>query len=281
MRDEERHGKEAAGRLPGQRWGHGRSHNRVIDKTYATLYRVAYPVVARTQGRRALSKDRACSSRRCTTETVNAAGRGVTPSPWSAKGLTVVTTTQMVPRRTDLATAAGEKPEYMLNAEEITKSFDGLEALDKVDISVRAGSIHGLIGPNGSGKSTFFNVVTGILPATSGRVEFCSRDITRLPAHKIAELGIGRTFQGGLVFPRLTCLENVMSGMYGQTSIDVIGTFLRLPFTRSKQEKRIAEAASDMLDFVGLGPSAMSSGQRSCLGGTSTPASRPCPGGQA
>jgi branched-chain amino acid transport system ATP-binding protein len=162
----------------------------------------------------------------------------------------------MVPRRTDLATAAGAKPEYMLSADEITKSFDGLDALDKVDISVRAGSIHGLIGPNGSGKSTFFNVVTGILPATSGRVEFCSRDITRLPAHKIAELGIGRTFQGGLVFPRLTCLENVMSGMYGQTSIDVIGTFLRLPFTRSKQEKRIAEASSDMLDFVGLGPSA-------------------------
>jgi branched-chain amino acid transport system ATP-binding protein len=152
--------------------------------------------------------------------------------------------------------AAGAKPEYMLTAEKITKSFDGLKALDEVNIFVRTGSIHGLIGPNGSGKSTFFNVATGTLPATSGRVRFNSRDITGLPAHKIAALGIARTFQGGLVFPILTCIENVMTGMYCQTSLDLFGTLLRAPFVRSKQERRCAETAGDMLDFVGLSSSA-------------------------
>jgi ABC-type branched-subunit amino acid transport system ATPase component len=120
----------------------------------------------------------------------------------------------------------GAEPESLLTTKNVTKSFSGLMALDKVDISVRTGSVHGLIGPNGSGKSTLFNVVTGVLPATSGRTEFDSREITGLPAHKIAALGIGRTFQGGLVFPTLTCLENVMSGMHWQTSLDVLGTLL-------------------------------------------------------
>jgi branched-chain amino acid transport system ATP-binding protein len=151
-----------------------------------------------------------------------------------------------------LVMATGAQPDHM---QEIIKSFDGLKALNGVDICIRTGSVHGLIGPNGSGKSTFFNVVTGILPATSGRVELCSHDITRLPAHKIATLGIGRTFQGGLVLPMMTCVENVMSGMHSQTSLDVFGTLLRAPFARSKQEKRCAEAAKDMLDFVGLASS--------------------------
>ena len=155
-----------------------------------------------------------------------------------------------------LGTTASFESEFILTTERITKVFAGLVALNKVDISVRTGSVHGLIGPNGSGKSTLFNVMTGALPTTSGRTEFASRGITGLPAHKIAAFGIGRTFQGGLVFPALTCLENVMSGMYWQTSLDVLGTLLRVPFTRSKQERRCANTARDMLDYVGLGPSA-------------------------
>jgi branched-chain amino acid transport system ATP-binding protein len=146
--------------------------------------------------------------------------------------------------------------EVMLSTELLSKSFAGLLALDKVDIQVRRGAIHGLIGPNGSGKTTFFNVVTGILPASGGRVLFESQDITGLPAYKIVQLGISRTHQGGRVFPDLTCLENVMCGTHCRTKPDIAGTLLRAPFTRSKQEQRAAARALELLEFVGLEASA-------------------------
>jgi branched-chain amino acid transport system ATP-binding protein len=145
---------------------------------------------------------------------------------------------------------------FILVTEGLTKVFDGIVALDRVDIAMRAGTIHGLIGPNGSGKTTFFNVVTGMLPASGGRVAFDSDDITGQPSYAISRLGVGRTFQGGLVLPFMTCLENVMCGMHSHLSLDIAGTFFRLPFTRSRQEKRCAAAAREWLEFVGLESSA-------------------------
>ncbi len=138
----------------------------------------------------------------------------------------------------------------------LTKRFEGIHALDKVDIAVEEGAIHGLIGPNGSGKSTFFNVVTGLLPATEGKVYFNERDITNLNPNIIAREGVSRTFQLAKLMPRMSCLENVMAGMYSQTRMDILGTFLRLPFTHSAQEKKIRDRALDILGFVGLGESA-------------------------
>ena len=123
--------------------------------------------------------------------------------------------------------------EDILVVEGLTKDFIGLRALNKLDIAVEKGQIHGLIGPNGSGKTTFFNVVTGLLPATEGKVYFDSTDITTLKPRVIANMGISRTFQRGELVPGMTVLENVMSGAYMRTKTDVLGTFFRRPLTPS------------------------------------------------
>jgi branched-chain amino acid transport system ATP-binding protein len=142
--------------------------------------------------------------------------------------------------------------EPILAAQKVAKDFAGVRALKDLNITVGRGQIHGLIGPNGSGKTTFFNVVTGIFPPSTGKVLFGSREITDLKAPRISKLGIRRTFQGGLVVPTLTCLENVMIGLHGGTRADVLGTFLRSPFTSSSQEKKIKERALEFLDLVGM-----------------------------
>jgi branched-chain amino acid transport system ATP-binding protein len=140
----------------------------------------------------------------------------------------------------------------ILSVEAITKDFKGVRALDAVDCTVQKGHIHGLIGPNGSGKTTFFNVITGAAPATSGKVFFENKEISNLPSHAIAQLGISRTFQRGFVAPTMNCIENVMCGAHGLTKSDVLGTFLRVPFTASRQESRLRKRARDCLAFVGL-----------------------------
>jgi len=159
-------------------------------------------------------------------------------------------------RLEDLEEIQMEKNEYVLLTEGVTKDFIGLRALDKLDIAVEKGQIHGLIGPNGSGKTTFFNVVTGLLPATKGKVYFDSTDITTLKPHVIASMGISRTFQRGQLAPGMTVLENVMSGVYTRTRIDIRGTFFRRPFTVSAQEERIKRQALELLELVGLAGSA-------------------------
>ena len=119
-------------------------------------------------------------------------------------------------------------------------------------MAVEAGTIHSLIGPNGSGKSTFFNVATGLLPATSGRVFFKGREVTELKAHLRTRLGMSRTFQIPKVPPEMTCLENVMLGLHCRTAPDIRGTLFRPPFSRSRQETRITQRAWELLDLVGL-----------------------------
>lgn len=134
----------------------------------------------------------------------------------------------------------------------LRKDFDGLTALSQVDCVVNTGSIYGLIGPNGSGKTTFFNLVSGLYPVTSGSIHFQGLDITGLKPHVVSKRGIARTFQKSLVAPTMTCLENVMSGAHAQTGFDPFGTYLRLPFTTSRQEKDIRKRAREHLSLVGL-----------------------------
>lgn len=138
----------------------------------------------------------------------------------------------------------------------LSKYFGNLYALDKLDINVEEGQIHGLIGPNGSGKTTFFNVVTSLLPASEGKIYFEGRDITNLSPHIIAKLGIAHTFQRARTMPMLSCLENVMAGMYGRSKADILRTFFRLPFTQSAQEVELKRRAMELLQFVGLTDSA-------------------------
>jgi ABC-type branched-subunit amino acid transport system ATPase component len=140
----------------------------------------------------------------------------------------------------------------IVSVEKITKDFKGVRALNHLDCTIQKGHIHGLIGPNGSGKTTFFNVITGISPATEGKIFFEDREISSLKPYAIAKLGISRTFQRGFVAPTLTCLENVMCGAYARTKSDMLGTFLRLPLTASVQESRMKKRAHECLEFVGL-----------------------------
>lgn len=106
----------------------------------------------------------------------------------------------------------GLPAEPLLGLSRVTKRFGGLAALRDVSLTLAPGEIVGLIGPNGAGKTTLVNVVTGVQRADSGEVAFAGQRIDRLPAHRIAKLGVGRTFQVVQPFPRMTVLENVAAG---------------------------------------------------------------------
>jgi branched-chain amino acid transport system ATP-binding protein len=101
------------------------------------------------------------------------------------------------------------KNQTILETQNLRKDFGGLVAVADVSIRVKPYSLHSIIGPNGAGKTTLFNLLSGNLTPTSGRVIFKGRDITNLPAHRTAHLGIGRSFQITNVFPNLTVLENI------------------------------------------------------------------------
>ena len=100
----------------------------------------------------------------------------------------------------------------LLKLDGVSRSFKGLRAIDNVSLTVNAGEIVRLIGPNGAGKTTLVNVVTGMYPATAGRVHLDGRDITRVAPNRIAQLGVARTFQIVQPFPRMTVGENIAAG---------------------------------------------------------------------
>jgi branched-chain amino acid transport system ATP-binding protein len=99
--------------------------------------------------------------------------------------------------------------DFILETENLRKEFGALVAVNNVSMQIRANTIHSIIGPNGAGKTTFFNLLSGTLEPTSGRVLHKGKDKTRLPMHRTAHSGIGRSFQITNLFPNLTVLENV------------------------------------------------------------------------
>ena len=103
----------------------------------------------------------------------------------------------------------------VLELKGLCKSFGGLRAVREVDLAVHAGDRKAIIGPNGAGKTTLFNVITGILPATSGHVLLFGRDVTAWPSHRRTALGMARTFQITSLFPGLTVLDNVLLAVEG------------------------------------------------------------------
>jgi branched-chain amino acid transport system ATP-binding protein len=105
--------------------------------------------------------------------------------------------------------------EPVLALKGLCKSFGGLDAVRNVDLQIFQGDRKAIIGPNGAGKTTLFNVMTGILPATSGQVMLFGRDVTRWPCHRRTALGMARTFQVTSLFPKLTVLENVLLAIAG------------------------------------------------------------------
>ncbi len=99
--------------------------------------------------------------------------------------------------------------DVILETRDLRREFGALVAVDDVNVEIEAGTLHSIIGPNGAGKTTFFNLVSGTLPPTSGRVFFKGEDITALPVHRAIHRGLGRSFQITNIFPNLTVLENV------------------------------------------------------------------------
>lgn len=139
----------------------------------------------------------------------------------------------------------------MLEANKVTKYFGGLAAVNELDLRVNHTEILGLIGPNGAGKTTFFNVASGFFPPTSGRVLFDGRDITRLKAHDIAQLGIGRTFQASTLFMKLSVLENVFTGYHMSYRTGFLRRILHSPSAR-KEEEEFKQKALEILEFMGM-----------------------------
>ncbi len=104
----------------------------------------------------------------------------------------------------------------MLQTRNLTRRFSGLAAVNNVSLAVRPGEIFGVIGPNGAGKTTFFNLLSGIVASTAGEIIFKGTPIQKLPPHRIARLGLGRTFQIVRPFGELTVLENVLAAIGAQ-----------------------------------------------------------------
>jgi neutral amino acid transport system ATP-binding protein len=139
----------------------------------------------------------------------------------------------------------------MLQVEGISKHFGGLKAVDDCTLNVEQGSITALIGPNGSGKTTLFNVITGFLRATKGRVLFEGREITNLSEDRIANLGIARTFQVSSLFPKLTVWENLLVAYPHQEGESMWAVFTR-PSRIRKQEEEQMERAYRSIERIGL-----------------------------
>jgi len=158
----------------------------------------------------------------------------------------------------------------LLEARGLTKRFLGVTAVDSVDLAVDTGELVSLIGPNGSGKTTLFNCVTGYLAPDGGRVLFRGRDVTGVAAHRIARLGLGRTFQLVSVFPRLSALENLLTFLQQHQEESVVARLVRTPRLR-RLEAAAVERALALLESVGLGARAhdpagtLSYGQRKLL----------------
>lgn len=139
----------------------------------------------------------------------------------------------------------------MLKTESLTRQFGGLTAVRDVSVSLEKGRINAIIGPNGAGKTTFFNLISGAIRPTSGRIHFNGQDVTGLRSDQVARLGIARTFQTTNLFDRATVLDNLIVGHRLRTRSGLLDVLLGT--RRLKDEERICrEKARAALDFVGL-----------------------------
>ena len=159
----------------------------------------------------------------------------------------------------------------LLRTEKLTKHFGGLRAVDGIDFELETGEVRGLIGPNGSGKSTFFNLVSGIYrPDEGSRVWIDEHETTGFEPHRIAALGVARTFQLLRVFSEMTVLQNLLVGHHNHVSYGTIASMLGTRGVRA-EEKRVREEMIELLAFIGLADfadmlaSELSVGQRRLL----------------
>ncbi|MEM3484433.1 MAG: ABC transporter ATP-binding protein [Candidatus Methanomethyliaceae archaeon] len=136
----------------------------------------------------------------------------------------------------------------LLELKNVSKHFGGLRAVDNVSFCVEEAKIHGLIGPNGSGKTTIFNLITGVLPLTSGCIRFRGIEITNLPAYKINRLGIARTFQNLRMFKTMTIWESVLVAQNARYGTVIAAA---MPF-KTRKEAKYRARAEELLEQYGL-----------------------------
>ncbi len=140
----------------------------------------------------------------------------------------------------------------LLQVQDVTVRFGGIVALDGVSFGVAEGDIVGLIGPNGAGKTTLFNCLSRLYTPDNGDISFEDQSILQAPAHRIADLGIGRTFQNLALFRTMSVLDNVMVGGHSTTKSDFLSNALRLPWV-SREERDLRQRAMELIDYLELG----------------------------
>jgi len=141
----------------------------------------------------------------------------------------------------------------MLTAEGIGLRFGGIKALVDIDIDVRQGEIFAIIGPNGAGKTSFMNCINGFYRPQNGSIYFEGNEITHLPSHRIAELGIGRSFQGLQLFNGLNVLDNIMAGRHFHFKSGPLSDAIYFGRTR-REEIKHRKVVEDIIDFLEVAP---------------------------
>ncbi|PWV59795.1 ATP-binding cassette domain-containing protein [Plasticicumulans acidivorans] len=165
--------------------------------------------------------------------------------PWRrAAGITVVPPAEPLPLQPKPA-----RGEPLLDVAAARKEFGGLVAVRDMDFRIAAGEIVGLLGPNGAGKSTMFNLISGVLDATSGEIRFRGERIDQLPSREILARGIGRTFQHVRLIPEMSVLENVAIGAHSRLQVGIGAAMLRLD---REAEARLRHEAARQIERVGL-----------------------------
>lgn len=139
----------------------------------------------------------------------------------------------------------------LLTLDNVTIRFGGLTAVDTVNLEIKQGEILALIGPNGAGKSTVFNLITSIYKPTEGTISLAGKPLVGIPTHKIAEMGVTRTFQTIRLFSELSVLDNVKVGAHCRGKAGLFQAFTRLPGMK-REEAEIEEKAIKALEFLDL-----------------------------
>jgi branched-chain amino acid transport system ATP-binding protein len=139
----------------------------------------------------------------------------------------------------------------VLAVHNMSHDFGGLRAVQNYDLEIEFGQIRGLIGPNGAGKTTIFNLLTGIYTPTEGEILLDGRRISGFPAHRIASMGISRTFQNLLLWRHMTVLDHVKMARYSKIRYGLVGAFFGTP-KRHKEEAEIEAKAYRLLEMMGI-----------------------------
>ena len=139
----------------------------------------------------------------------------------------------------------------LLDVKGVSRCFGGLKAVNDVSFRVEKGEIFGLIGPNGAGKTTLFNLISGLTPVSGGILSYDGVPLNSLPPHKVARLGIGRTFQNIRLFKGLSALENVKIARHSRTRAGLWGSVFGFPASH-REEQEVKQRAGEILALVGL-----------------------------